>query len=134
MQHDAPQKILIVEDDANQRALYGEELADEGYEVRAAGDGREALEVVGEFHPDLILLDINMPVMDGLDTLSRLLEHNAGVKVVINTAYASYRDSFTSWSADAYVVKNSDLSELKQTVKRVLNGETIPSADPTSPD
>ena len=112
--------ILVVEDDTNQRALYEEELGDEGYNILSAGDGKEALACVARQKPDLIVLDVNMPAMDGLDTLARLLESDAKIPVVLNTAYASYRDSFQSWSADAYVVKSSDLSELKSTVKRLL--------------
>lgn len=113
-------KILVVEDDANQRALYQEELEEEGYTVVVAGDGKQALAQVQAENPDLIVLDVNMPGMDGLDTLARLLEGHAQVPVILNTAYASYRESFSSWSADAYVVKSSDLSELKATVKRLL--------------
>jgi DNA-binding response OmpR family regulator len=113
-------KILVVEDDHNQRALYQEELTEEGYQVVTASEGREALKVVESEKPDLCVLDINMPVMDGLDTLSQMLEQANKMPVIINTAYASYQDSFTSWSADAYIVKSSDLSELKSTIKRLL--------------
>ena len=112
--------ILVVEDDVNQRALYEEELADEGYAILAAGDGKEALARVASGKPDLIVLDVNMPGMDGLDTLARLLEGHSKIPVILNTAYASYREQFASWSADAYVVKSSDLSELKATIKRLL--------------
>ncbi len=115
-----PPLVLVVEDDPNQRALYEEELCDEGYAVVTAGDGREALETAQNRTPDLVVLDVNMPKMDGLDTLARLLEVDRRVPVIIHTAYASYRNSFASWSADAYIVKNSDLSELKDTVKRLL--------------
>lgn len=119
--------ILVVEDDTNQRALYEEELVDEGYFVLTAGDGKEALAHVQAKKPDLVILDINMPVMDGLDTLSQLLEHDGQIPVIINTAYASYQDSFTTWSADAYIVKSSDLSELKMTVKRLLGVKNTPA-------
>ncbi len=112
--------ILLVEDDVNQRALFEEELCDEGYRVVTAGDGREALSVAAEHKPDLVVMDVNMPVMDGLDTMARLLEANRHVPVIIHTAYASYRESFSSWSADAYIVKNSDLTELKKTVRDLL--------------
>src|SRR5688500_7588558 len=114
-------RILIVEDDPNQRMLYQEELSDEGYEVLTACDGREGLAVARENKPDLVILDINMPVMDGLDTLNQLLETNPTVPTIINTAYPGYQDSFSAWSADAYVVKSSDLSELKATAKRLLD-------------
>lgn len=112
--------ILIVDDDANQRSLYEEELIDEGYAILTAEDGRQALQVAQDTPPDLIVMDVNMPKMDGLDTMARFLEIDRHIPVVIHTAYASYRESFASWSADAYIVKNSDLSELKATVKRLL--------------
>ena len=115
-----PSTLLVVEDNVHQRLLYQEELKDEGYTVLTAGDGREALEVAQRDHPDLVLLDINMPVMDGMDTLGKLLEVDHHIPVIIHTAYPGYQDSFTSWSADAYVVKSSDLTELKQTVQRLL--------------
>jgi DNA-binding NtrC family response regulator len=119
--------ILLVEDDQNQRALYEEELLDEGYHVVTAGDGRAALVAVKEHSPDLVVMDINMPLMDGLDALSQMMEHDSHIPVIINSAYASYKESFSSWSADAYIVKSSDLSELKQTVRRLLE-ERRPTA------
>ncbi len=112
--------ILLVEDDQNQRALYHEELTEEGYLVVTADDGRAALKAVQEHAPDLVIMDINMPMMDGLDALSQMMEHDSHIPVIINSAYASYKDSFSSWSADAYIVKSSDLSELKNTIKRLL--------------
>ncbi len=112
--------ILIVEDDPNQRALYEEEMRDEGYEVITAPDGKQALRMAAESHPDLVIIDVNMPVMDGLDTMSRLIEADRHVPVIIHTAYASYKDSFASWSADAYIVKQSDLSGLKAKVAELL--------------
>jgi len=116
-----PSRVLVVEDDTNQRLLYEEELREEGYEVISAGDGREALQAARESNPDLVVLDINMPAMDGLDALAQLLEINPALPVIINTAYPGYQDSFTAWSADAYIVKSSDLTELKATVKRLLD-------------
>lgn len=123
-------KILVVEDDHNQRALYQEELTEEGYLVVTASDGREALRQLENEKPDLCVLDINMPVMDGLDTLSQMLEQANKMPVIINTAYASYQDSFTSWSADAYIVKSSDLSDLKGTIKRLLEEKAAKAASP----
>ena len=121
MEQDNKKTILVVEDDTNQRELYVDELESEGYRVLTASNGRDALNVARENAPDIIVLDINMPGMDGLDTLSHLLEVNRRTPVIINTAYASYQDSFTSWSADAYVVKSSDLGELKATIKKLLD-------------
>ena len=112
--------ILIVEDDNNQRLLYREELEDEGYRVVEAKDGREALAFIEKSPPDAVVLDISMPGTDGLETLGRIHDLNREIPVVLNTAYAAYKDQFVSWIADAYVVKSSNLDELKQALRRAL--------------
>ena len=112
--------ILIVEDDANQCLLYTEELRRDGYDVLTASDGREALSMVELSRPDLVVMDISMPGMDGIESMSRMLAKDHKLPIILNTAYATYKDNFRSWSADAYVVKSSDLSELKATIQRVL--------------
>ncbi len=112
--------ILIVEDDKNQRLLYEQELKHDGYEVVTASDGKDALEKVQKQLPDVVVMDINMPKMDGIEAMGRILSKNKAIPVIINTAYSNYKDSFMSWMADAYVVKSSDLSELKDKIKEVL--------------
>ncbi len=112
--------ILLVEDDKNQRLLYEQELMHEGYEVVTASNGKEALEKVQEKLPDIVIMDINMPKMDGIEAMGRILGKNKEILVIINTAYSNYKDSFMSWAADAYIVKTSDLSELKEKIKEVL--------------
>ncbi len=112
--------ILLVEDDKNQRLLYEQELRHEGYEVVTASNGKEALEEVQEKLPDIVIMDINMPKMDGIEAMGRILGKNKEIPVIINTAYSNYKDSFMSWAADAYIVKTSDLSELKKKIKEVL--------------
>lgn len=112
--------ILVVEDDKNQRLLYEQELKLEGYEVVTASDGKEALEKTQEQLPDIIIMDINIPKLDGIETMGRVLSKNKEIPIIINTAYSNYKDNFMSWAADAYIVKSSDLSELKNTVKEVL--------------
>lgn len=112
--------ILLVEDDKNQRLLYEQELRHEGYEVVTASNGKEALEKVQEKLPDIVIMDINMPKMDGIEAMGKILSKNKEIPVIINTAYSKYKDSFMSWAADAYIVKSSDLSELKDKIKEVL--------------
>ena len=112
--------ILLVEDDKNQRLLYEQELMHEGYEVVTASNGKEALEKVQEKLPDIVIMDINMPKMDGIEAMGRILGKKKEISVIINTAYSNYKDSFMSWAADAYIVKTSDLSELKEKIKEVL--------------
>lgn len=113
-------KILLIEDNANQRLLYREELEALGYEVIEAADGWEGLQKVEQEHPDLVILDICMPGMDGLEALTKIHDMDRTLPVVINTAYSSYQDQFISWLADAYVVKSADVDELVSTVQRVL--------------
>jgi CheY-like chemotaxis protein len=113
-------KILVVEDDDNQRLLYREAFEDEGYEVVEAADGRAALRCIEDAAPDAVVLDIHMPGMDGLHTLERIHDLNRKLPVVLNTAYAVYKDQFVSWIADAYVTKSSNLGELKHVVGAVL--------------
>ena len=113
-------KILLVEDDANQAILYQQELEADGYEIAIAQNGREAVEMVEKEEPDLVVMDISMPGMDGIEAMGRILSEHNKLPVILNTAYASYKDNFLSWSADAYVIKSSDLSELKEAIKKLL--------------
>ena len=115
-------KILVVEDDESQRLLYHDEFAEDGYEVMLAANGREALKQLDRGKPDLIILDIVMPVMDGMETLGRIIREYRDVPVILNTAYSSYREDFMSWGADAYVVKSADLGELKAKVREIIGG------------
>jgi DNA-binding response OmpR family regulator len=108
--------LLIVEDDASLRKLYEAEFVEEGYVVTAVSSGEEAVETLRTASPEAVVLDIRLGGMDGLDVLRRILQDMPGVAVVLNSAYPSYKQSFASWSADGYVVKSSDLSELKHTV------------------
>ncbi len=112
--------ILVVDDDEAIRKLLTDELKDEGYQVITACDAREALKMVETEKLDLVILDIRMPGMDGLETLPRILGVKEGLKVILHTAYSQYKESFMSWAADAYIVKSSDFSELKNKVKELL--------------
>lgn len=114
------QTILVVDDEPNIRLLYEKELREEGYKVVSAQDAREALKVMEQGRPDLVVLDIKMPGMDGIEALGRILARDNAIPVVLNSAYSSYRESFMSWSADAYVIKSSDLTELKDKIRSIL--------------
>jgi len=116
--------VLIVEDEEPLRILYEQELEDEHYKVLLATDGREAIEMAEKHKPDLIVMDVRMPHMDGIEAMGRILSRNNTVPIVINTAYSTYKDNFMSWAADAYVVKSSDLTELKTTIRKILDSAT----------
>ena len=113
-------RLLVVEDDPNQCFLYEQELKAAGYDVITARDGREAIDLVAQVKPDLVVMDVSMSGMDGIEAMSRMLAKNHKLPIVLNTAYATYKDNFRAWSADAYVVKSSDLTELKNAIKNVL--------------
>ena len=115
--------ILLVEDDGNQRLLYEQELGEEGYTVRSAASGPEALAMLeGGERPDVVVLDISMPGMDGIEALGKILGADNSIPVILNTAYATYKDNFMTWAADAYIVKSSDLTELKAKIREILAG------------
>ena len=113
--------ILVVDDDEAIRTLLQEELADEGFNVIIATDARDALKMVETKPLDLVILDIRMPGMDGLEALPRILGLKEGLPVILHTAYTQYQESFMSWAADAYLVKSSDLTELKKKVKELVH-------------
>ena len=116
-------KILLVEDDKHLQFLIKEELNDDGYDVSVASDGKEALSLLldgNETEPDLIILDIRMPRMDGIDTMGHILKSKVDRPVIIHSAYASYKDNPMAMAADAYVLKSHDFSRLKDTISELL--------------
>jgi len=113
-------KILVVEDEEGLRFLYEEELKAEGYEVLIARNGREAIEQLEKGKPDLIILDIVMPVMNGMEALGRIVGKDRKIPIILNSSYPGYRQDFMSWAADAYLTKSIDLGELKDKVRELL--------------
>ncbi len=113
-------RLLIVEDDPNLRLLYEEEFGEEGYAVVLAASGEQALEALVSERVDGVVMDICLGGMDGLETLRKILLVHPEIAVVLNSAYATFKSDFTSWSADRYVVKSSDLTELKEAVRNAL--------------
>ncbi|MBF0539093.1 MAG: response regulator [Nitrospirae bacterium] len=113
-------KVLIVDDDPHLRDLYKMELEDEKYEVFVASSGKEAIEIFAREDINIVTLDILMPGMDGIEVLRRMKEKKPDLPIIMSTAY-DYRDDFSVWASDAYVVKSSDMTELKNTIKKLLS-------------
>lgn len=112
--------VLVVDDDESHRTLLADVLGDVGYEVRQARNGREALDVLEVDLPDLVLLDLRMPVMSGWGLLEALrkLPRAASVPILIISAYGF------EWEAElvgaaGYISKPVDLPALLQTVQRL---------------
>jgi len=116
-------KILIVDDEPHLRLLYETELRRAGFETMTASNAVQGLEFVETMKPDLVILDIRMAGMDGIEAMQRILERDKRIPVILNTAFSSYRDNYLTWAADAYVTKSSDVSELVETVKGVLENK-----------
>ena len=113
-------RLLVVDDEANIRLLYAEELTDDGYEVITAAGTEEAVEKLQEGTFDLAVLDIKLKNESGIELLQKLVKERHDMPVILCSAFSCYKDDFSAWLADGYVVKSGDLSELKQEIARVL--------------
>lgn len=113
-------KILLVDDEDSIHLLYREELEDEGYEVHSALSGEEALSQLKIIAPDLVILDINMPGINGIDALRQIKEMNPALPVILSSAYQEFKQDLATWASDEYIVKSSNLDELKAAVKKHL--------------
>lgn len=114
-------RLLIVEDEDNLRELYAEELEEEGYEISRAENGKAAIDLVKKESFDLVIMDIRMPEMDGIEALGKVISLNKKIPVIIYTAYSNYKSNFMTWTADAYLTKSSNLDELKDKIKELLS-------------
>jgi len=112
-------RVLIVDDDPDLLALMAETLDLEGYEVDSASNGARALDAVERGMPDLILLDMKMPVMDGKEFTRRFrLTHDHEAPIVVVTAAADARKSADEIGANGFLGKPFDLDVLLATVAR----------------
>lgn len=112
--------ILVVDDEASIRALYRAELEEDGYTVLCAEDGTGARQAIEENEVHLVVLDIKLRGESGLQILQDITRNHRELPVILSTAYSSFKDDFSSWLADSYVVKSSSLKELKAEVTKVL--------------
>ncbi len=113
-------KILLVDDEEGIQMLYREELEDDGYEVISAYTGEEGLKKFKSESPDLVILDIQMPGMNGIETLRQMKMNNPELPVILSSAYNEYKQDLGAWASDEYVVKSSNINELKEAVRKHL--------------
>jgi len=113
-------RLLVVDDEANIRMLYADELSEEGYEVVTAASINEATEKLQSGAFDLAVLDIKLKNENGIELLQKLVKERHEMPVILCSAFSCYKDDFSAWLADGYVVKSGDLTELKHEIARVL--------------
>ena len=124
-------RILLVDDEKPIQTLLSFPLQRDGYEVTAASDGREALQRFGEEHYDLVVLDLMMPKMDGLEVCRRL-RARSDVPIIMLTAKAEETDKVfgLELGADDYITKPFSMREFRSRVKAVLRRSAMARTDP----
>ncbi|MEK7452400.1 MAG: response regulator [Patescibacteria group bacterium] len=120
-----PACILICEDEPLIQSVYHKYLAQQGYEILTANNGKIGLKIAKEKHPDLILLDILMPVMDGLTTLRELRKDawgkNANVLVLTNLSMADDQQYTKNYGVKGFLIKaDHSLKQVGEIIKTVL--------------
>ena len=120
----APSKplLLIVDDSTDNRTIYAEFLTFRGYRVAEAADGQEALDQAPALQPDLVVLDLSMPGMDGRETTRRLKAdpHTRAIPILVLTGRLHLRDAALAAGADTYVAKPCLPEELIAKIEELL--------------
>ena len=124
-----PKKIMIVEDDPRNMKVVVMALRPHGYALLQATDGKEALEMAIRDTPDLILMDIQLPKMSGVEVTRKLRENSAfsHIPIIALTAYAMKGDEekFIEAGCDAYLSKPINTRELPRVIAEILSGQQI---------
>jgi two-component system OmpR family response regulator len=131
----SPVRIVVVDDEPSLTDLLAMALRYEGWEVRSAADGRTAIKLVHEFRPDVVVLDIMLPDLDGMQVLGRLRADRQDIPVLFLTAKDSVDDRIAGLTAggDDYVTKPFSLEELVARLRGLIRRSTAVIADATDP-
>jgi two-component system OmpR family response regulator len=131
----SPVRIVVVDDEPSLTDLLAMALRYEGWEIRTAADGRTAIKLVHEFRPDVVVLDIMLPDLDGMQVLSRLRADRQDIPVLFLTAKDSVDDRIAGLTAggDDYVTKPFSLEELVARLRGLIRRSTVVIADATDP-
>ena len=120
-------RILAVDDEQDTLELFKDLFIKKGYDVQCVSSGLEALEIIDKIDVDAILLDIRMPVLDGIETLSKIKQKKPNIPVVMLTAYG-YDDNLINkaleMGAAGYISKNLPLAQIVHTFQTLLS--TVP--------
>ena len=129
-----PKKILIADDEEQLVLAVKIRLQSKGYQILTAPDGRQALELITQEQPDLIILDILMPVMDGYSCLREINRRfgRGRIPVIVLTARDRMKDLFELEGIEDYVIKPFDHEDLLVRIERVLKRRIESSVSPSS--
>jgi len=114
-------KILLVDDEESIYILYRQILEDEGYKVYSAFTGTDALQTVKSVSPDLVVLDIYMPGMSGIEVLREIKAMKPNMPVILFSAYPGFKHDLGAWVSDDYIMKSSNPDDLKDAVSQLLS-------------
>lgn len=119
------ESILVVDDDLSLCQILSDELSDVGYKTKFLTGGKEAIEYLKENPVDLLLLDLNMPGVDGFDVLQELSKWEKKPKIIVLTAYADVKSAIESakLGANDFLSKPYDFDELLITIRKVLQSD-----------
>ncbi|MEZ4219720.1 MAG: sigma-54 dependent transcriptional regulator [Polyangiaceae bacterium] len=126
-------QVLVVDDEPNLRRVLSAQLARDGYDVHTAEDGEGALGVLSEHHIDLVITDLRMPRMDGMELLRRALELDESLPVVMITAHGTVDNAVEALKTGAfdYITKPFDQAEVRAIVKKALRTRDLAEAEAT---
>ncbi len=129
-------QILVVDDEPNLRRVLSAQLVRDGYDVHTAEDGQQALELLGEHHIDLVITDLRMPRLDGMQLLRKALELDEGLPVVMITAHGTVDNAVEALKTGAfdYITKPFDQAEVRTIVKKALKTRDLAEAEATRPE
>ena len=114
-------KVLFVDGEPHIQRLCFEELREEGYDVQVAGSGGDVVRLVDTFHPDVVILEVILPDMSGLET-GRIIKGTSKNTQVILFSHFKPPQKQSEWGADAFVFKSPNLDTLKETVRQLMLG------------
>lgn len=119
--------LLLLEDEASVREAFALRLRDQGYVVETAGSGEEALTLLRSFEPDVLVVDLVMPNLSGLDVLARVKKMSAGLPVIVLTARGTVKDAVEAMRLGAFdfVAKSIDMDDLLHTLRRATEFLTL---------
>ena len=117
-------RIIVADSEPHIQQLCREELQDEGYEVRVAGKGKEVVRLVDTFKPDVVILEMLLPDMSGLETGLMVKGTKKDTRIIFYSHYLPPED-LSTWGADDFVLKSFNLDHLKEVVRRLLPARPV---------